>query len=266
MARFEKLQKLIGKLQNKLDSQSDAKTKAWNEKYLKGVISFRGLKTQPTRTCLNQWWKEEVEKETSVDEQKDLAFLLIEEKYSEDKLSGILILQEKIFPHLQKEDLVRLEKSFDKGHIYDWSTCDWVCIRVLQKFAENNPENTKHIASWRTAENLWRKRASCVAFVNLAKKGDNFFPGFTDLLLQVCGTVVQSKERFHQTGTGWLLRQISVIEPKAVSLFIETNYSYFSREGLRYALEKMSQKEKNRLSNYDQEQSNSVQTKKKRKM
>ena len=39
------------------------------------------------------------------------------------------------------------------------------------------------IGDWRTATTLWQRRASAVAFVNLAKKGDEAFAGFTGLVI-----------------------------------------------------------------------------------
>ncbi len=54
----------------------------------------------------------------------------------------------------------------------------------------------------------------------------------------MCNENVVSKERFLQTATGWLIRQISVGLPKEALNFVESNLKHFSREGLRYALEK----------------------------
>jgi 3-methyladenine DNA glycosylase AlkD len=98
------------------------------------------------------------------------------------------------------------------------------------------------------AGNLWQRRAAGVAFVNLAKDGDDNFPGFSDMLLEVCESTVRHPERFAQTGTGWVLRELGRAEPARVLAFIEANLAHFSSEGLRYATEKMPAETKARLS------------------
>jgi len=98
----------------------------------------------------------------------------------------------------------------------------------------------RRISEWRTADNLWRRRASGVAFVELAKNGDENFAGFTDILLQICESTVRHPERFSQTGTGWVLRELSIAEPQRVQDFVGAHVCEFSTEGLRYALGKLS--------------------------
>ncbi|MBE9033333.1 DNA alkylation repair protein [filamentous cyanobacterium LEGE 11480] len=103
------------------------------------------------------------------------------------------------------------------------------------------------IARWQNAENLWQRHASCIPFVSLAKSGDTNFPGFTDLMLEICQTVMQSPERFSQTAAGWLLRELWLAAPERVVASIEAQISQFSSEGLRYATEKMPRTEQLRL-------------------
>jgi len=57
--------------------------------------------------------------------------------------------------------------------------------------------------------------------------------------MEICGTCVQSEERFVQLGNGWVLREVGQHYLDEVVDFIKTNYKSFSREGLRYAIEKM---------------------------
>ena len=44
----------------RLDGLGDAKTKAWWEGYMKGVIPFRGIKMPVLRAELLPWWQERV--------------------------------------------------------------------------------------------------------------------------------------------------------------------------------------------------------------
>jgi 3-methyladenine DNA glycosylase AlkD len=164
--------------------------------------------------------------------------------HAEDKLAGILYLQEVLLPAGAidwRQDLPRFAALFGEGHIFEWNTCDWFCVKVLGPLAEREGEPcARAISAWRTAANLWQRRASGVAFVNLAPRGDKNFPGFTDMLLETCDATVRHPERFAQTGTGWVLRELSRAEPQRVSDFIEAHVGHFSAEGLRQAIGKLS--------------------------
>ena len=92
---------------------------------------------------------------------------------------------------------------------------------------------------WRDANNLWQRRAAGVAFISLAKHGDDNFPGFVEMMLETCAVTIYSAERFAQTGTGWVLRELSVADCDSVARFIEQHAALFSAEGMRYATEKM---------------------------
>lgn len=231
-------------LQDRLAGQADPKTKAWWELYLKGVIPFRGVKMADIRRELHGWIQDDKIAERFLpSEQKELALELIRDTYTEDKLAGILYFQEVLIPAGWVEwpvDLPRFADLFEDGFIYDWNTCDWFCVRVLGPLAKQERERcARAIAGWRTSANLWRRRAAGVAFVNLAGDGESNFPGFTTMLLDVCATTIRSQERFAQTGTGWVLREVWQAEPDRVTTFIEEHLDSFSSEGLRYATEKM---------------------------
>jgi 3-methyladenine DNA glycosylase AlkD len=83
---------------------------------------------------------------------------------------------------------------------------------------------------------VWQRRASVVAFANLASKGDQNFPGFTEMVLGSCSRLLGSQERFVQTGVGWVLRELSRSDEGRVIGFVEANLDRFSREALRNAI------------------------------
>lgn len=244
--------RLIGNLQDRLATRAEEKTRAWWERYLKGVIPFRGVKMAAIRAELHGWLRDEAITERLTPEaQKALALALIREEHTEDKLAGILFLQEVLIPGGQVEcqaDLPSLAALFQEGWIYDWNTCDWFCVRVLGPLAQRQgPDCARAIAAWREADILWQRRAAGVAFVNLAKDGEANFAGFTEMLLTVCAATVRDPARFAQTGTGWVLRELAVADQDRVVAFIEDNLAHFSAEGLRYATEKMATEIKDRL-------------------
>jgi 3-methyladenine DNA glycosylase AlkD len=231
----------VDRLQARLDEVASPKTKAWWESYLRQAISFRGVKMADIRAALHAWIKaERFADRLSLQEQVDLALSLFRESHAEDKIAGILYLQEVLLPVGAldwRTDLPRFARLLDEGYIADWNTCDWFCVKVLGPLAQREGEAcARAIAAWRHAEVLWRHRASGVAFVNLAKRGEDNFPGFTDMVLEVCATLVQREERFAQTGAGWILRELSLVEQERVIAFVEVHRDELSKEALDRAI------------------------------
>jgi len=241
----------IDSLQQRLEAKANPKTKAWWENYLKHVIPFRGVKMAGIRAALHNWLATEEIQAMPVEAQKALALDLIRQQHTEDKLAGMLFLQEVLLPAQAihwPNDVPRFAGLFEAGHIYDWNSCDWFCVRVLGPLAEQQGEAcARAIAGWQEADNLWQRRAAGVAFVNLAARGEENFAGFTGMLLDVCAATVAHRERFAQTGTGWVLRELWRAAPEQVVRFIETHLGQFTSEGLRYATEKMPPHLKTRL-------------------
>jgi 3-methyladenine DNA glycosylase AlkD len=231
---------LTDRLQTRLDTHATAATREWWTKYLRGAASFRGVKMGDIRTAVHAWFREErLGEHLSVGQQKDLALMLLEEDYTEDKLAGVLFLQEILLPASAldwRSDLPRFARLFDEGHIRDWSICDWFCVKVLGPLVEQQGEACARVISeWREANSVWQRRASVVAFVNLASEGDRNFPGFTEMVLDNCSHLLRSEERFEQTGVGWVLRELSRSDEGRVIKFVEANLGRFSREGLKNA-------------------------------
>lgn len=230
----------IAKLQRRLDLVADAKVKAWWERYLKRTIPFRGVRMASIRSSLHAWLMEEgANSPVAMEVEKALAFHLLRETFAEDKLAGILLLQEVLLPSGMvrwREDLPRFASLFQQGYIHEWNTCDWLCVKVLGPLAQLEGEPcARAISEWRMAEGLWQRRASGVAFVNLASAGEQNFIGFVDMLLDTCESTIRSSDRFAQTATGWVLRELSRAEPERVTEFISTHIRHFSRDALRRA-------------------------------
>jgi hypothetical protein len=86
-------------LQRRLDEVADPAVKDWWENYVKGSAPFRGVKMPLIRAALHKWHaEEEIAAELSLAQQKDLALALFREEQTEDKLAGILFLQEILLP------------------------------------------------------------------------------------------------------------------------------------------------------------------------
>lgn len=186
------------------------------------------------RAEVHQWHQEQIEGKLGLPEQLDLALALFEGTYTEEKLAGTLFLQEILMPASALDctrDIVRFAALFDEGLIYDWNVCDWFCVKVLGPLIEENGLACADLfARWRSAANLWRARASLVAFVPVA--GDSaYYPAVE----ASCAVLIGRPERFAKTAVGWILREISRYDEALVREVLDANIQDFSAESLKNA-------------------------------
>ncbi|HSH76954.1 MAG TPA: DNA alkylation repair protein [Herpetosiphonaceae bacterium] len=88
----------IAALQQQIERQARPETKAWWESYLKHAIPFRGVPMAGIRAELHAWLRDQALYDAAPSRQMDLALGLMCERYAEDKLAGILLLQEVLLP------------------------------------------------------------------------------------------------------------------------------------------------------------------------
>lgn len=235
---------LVADLQRQLDLRSSAKTKQWWERYLKGSSHFRGVPLPSVRSALTEWWhRHQVDTRTSAAMQRAIAVTLLRQPHTEDKLAGMVLIGEFLLPRGRidwRRELPSYGRLFTNGHLADWNSCDWFCVKVLGPMVRRfGKPCAAEIGRWRHSRVLWQQRASAVAFVNLAKEGEKNFPGFVPMVLRSCQRLVGNGERFAQTGAGWVLRELGRADEKAVLNFLRKNLSSLSREALMSATEKM---------------------------
>jgi 3-methyladenine DNA glycosylase AlkD len=212
-----------------LEAKADPRVKASMEKYFLGAIDFIGVQAPIMKSierALRPVWKT-----APVEERAAFALELLRAPFMEERQIALIVLGP-LVKKLPDALLDSIEEIFDE-HVRDWATCDGLCSQVLRPMLVR-PAARKRIKSFSRASNLWRQRASAVAFVNEARHGL-----YDDDIIEVCSRIVKNPERFVQLGCGWALRELSLVDRPRVLAFIDEHAQFFSREGLRYATEKM---------------------------
>lgn len=235
----------VADLKRRLGREATDKARAFWTRYLRGSAKFRGVTMAKVRACTHRWWTEHELGTHPATVGKRIALALIEQTMTEDKLAGIIVLHEILGDQLRSTDLPSFGRLFTRGHLADWNVVDWFSVKVLATLVDRAPGDTRTevahaIGQWRTADTVWQRRASCVAFAKIAMQGEGAFPGFCDLVFKICGTVVWSHQRFDQTAVGWVLRELSRAEPRRVETFFRRYALLMSKECARYAVAKLS--------------------------
>ena len=131
---------------------------------------------------------------------------------AEDKLIAILWLKKWLKAQSKNtgrldtasKALEMLEEVFRAGEIHDWSTTDWLCVRVLESIPEMVPELNERLMAWANAQSIWQRRSSLLAFKKSVKNG-RFHSEVEALITRL----LPSGERFIQTAIGWVLSDAS---------------------------------------------------------
>jgi 3-methyladenine DNA glycosylase AlkD len=220
---------MINEIQLKLQKIADEKTRISAENYLKGSV-MRGIKS-PKILEVYKKFKIKIQK-LNKNEIISLSINLLKSKYFEDKRFGIQILSDNI-KILDKKFIESLFDYFDV-YIKEWATCDVLSSKVISKLILKDNSIINIMIVWSNSNKFWAKRASIISFVNLVKKGN-----YDNVIIEICQNLIINDFRFIQLGVGWCLRNLSIKNLDLVINFIKKNYEYFSREGLRYTVEKM---------------------------
>ena len=221
---------LIADLQRRLDAVADPQTKAWFENYLKHAIRYRGVKTPQVTRLVAEWSREHDLKQHPVETQLALTKSLLLQTHAEDKFAGTLYIQKHLLRRAEADALLKTaEDLFSRGAFCDWSTTDWFCIRVLGPvIVRHGCSAAKHIAGWRNAEDIWQRRASTVPF-RAVVHDEAYHP----LIESVVAALVNQKERFIQTGIGWVISDLSKSFPHLAEAMVERHFDDLSTEVIR---------------------------------
>jgi 3-methyladenine DNA glycosylase AlkD len=194
------------------------------------------------RSCMHRWCSDHDLADHPAVVGKRIAIALIEQPMTEDKLAGILMLQEVFGDQLRAADVSAFARLFARGHLADATIVDWFALKVLATLLDRAPgraDTARQLAQWRSADTTWQRRAACLAFTRLAGQGDAALPGLGELACTICATVVWSHERFDQTAVAVLLRELSRADPARVEQFVLRHALLMSKETVRAAVAKL---------------------------
>ena len=238
---------LLQRLRAALIAAGDPAVAAGKTAYFKGVARMHGVKSPRVDALFAEHVRSSLPA-GGRDLVLELSGALLRSEWHEEKHAGVLVL------HSQRRELLSTAADAlgivahvglaldDGGGANDWATCDDLCGRVLRPAIEVHVDAVAPVLhAWAAAPGTWRRRASAVAFVCVLRRGDRLRVG--DGVLAAAAVALQSGERFVQLGVGWALRELAASGAPGreddVAAFLVRHAALVSREGLRYATEKM---------------------------
>lgn len=177
---------------------------------------------------------------------KDLNFndinKLLKSKYHEERAVALTILINLYSSkNSNKKEILDIYMN-NLDSVNNWDLVDTTCYKILGDYLYNyNNKDYTILKDFAKTNNLWKKRISIVSTMTFIKN-NNFVP-----TLKIAKILLKDKNDLIQKATGWLLREIDKKDNKVLMEFLIDNIQDISNTTLRYATEKFSQNDLNKI-------------------
>ncbi|PIR46708.1 MAG: hypothetical protein COV07_02825, partial [Candidatus Vogelbacteria bacterium CG10_big_fil_rev_8_21_14_0_10_45_14] len=209
-----KVNNLRGEIQKVLRSKADKK-RADRDKVYHKYDGWRSLGIMaPIYRKIEQSFGDDL-KALSKKEALALAKEIALSPYEEEKFMSVYVILQKI-ENIKPSDFKKLDYII--SNLQSWSTIDEFSGRVMQELLKMYPKDTeKCLRKWNKNKNMWKRRASVVAFTRRAGESGKY----TKLGLFLCDNLKHATEDMVQKGVGWALKDMMRGDKKAVLAFVK---------------------------------------------
>lgn len=140
------------------------------------------------------------------------------------------------------ESEFKLFESWVDRFVTNWAHCDGVGTKLLAASIANEPTLAARLIPWTDSKNRWKRRAAAISLVPAARRGRH-----TDEILRIAQRLIADPDEMVQKGVGWVLKETYPPKPQDTMKFLMEEKSRASRLLLRYAAEKMTAADKQKV-------------------
>jgi len=220
------MQKYLGPLIKSFKDNADPITAEPMAKYMKNLFPYLGIKTPIRKELFKDFIKEYGLPELSEIKQITLELWDLPEREFQYAAIGLL----RRFVKKWDEDFINLFEQLIVNKSW-WDSVDgiasWLVGDHFKRFPQQRDE---YIKRWMKSNNMWLQR-TCILF-------QLHYKDATDVMLLggIIMSLNTSKEFFIQKAIGWILREYSKTDAKAVINFVENNElaNLSKREALKW--------------------------------
>jgi 3-methyladenine DNA glycosylase AlkD len=225
-----------------LQAAADERAAAQARVYFKGheEVHFFGV-ASPTLRQIERALYQQVKGGWTVAEAVACCELLLKDKRQEARAIGMLLLA-RFHKTFERDLLDQLETWLAKDYCNNWALVDTLAPAVIAPLLRRFPEVLPRVADWTQAKNLWLRRASLVALIPLARKGEHL-----DIAYANAERLFGDSEDLIHKATGWLLREAGKADQPRLKAFLLQHGVHLPRTALRYAIERFPASERQQL-------------------
>lgn len=188
---------IVRQLRKRGDAEIASKEIA-KAKYFGISVKSYGIRKEEETELINSYL--ESLKQLCLEERFELAKSFHTSGFSEEVNFGDTILK------LSLKEITPVHFGFlDEigDYLSNWAETDWFCGEIMKLLLIKYPKETLNLLrGWNSSKNLWKRRASVVAFTR--KIGES--GKFTDEALELCDNLIWDKEDYVRKGVGWALK------------------------------------------------------------
>ena len=192
---------------------------------------FLGVKVPETRAVAREY------KNASWETIRELS----KSEYHEDRLCAVVILSnqyEKAKDPASRNDLFEKYLSlYDSGCINSWDLVDVSANRFGRELVAD-PKAIEFLIKRTKSKNLWIQRSAVILTFPMIAQFD-MAP-----TLSICEELLDHPHDLIHKAVGWSLREVGKKDLRALRDFLEQHAATMPRTALRYAIEKLSEKER----------------------
>ncbi len=171
---------------------------------------------------------------------KDIETLLAS-KIHEFRLIGLLILVDQYEKASRREDKKRIVDFYlahaDRAN--NWDLVDLSVYKILGDFLLAEKEALKVLKRLAGSNNLWERRMAMVSTYAFIKKGQ------AEKTIRIAEKLMKDEHDLMHKAVGWMLREMGKrIDKKILIDFLDQHYRQLPRTALRYAIERLSPRER----------------------
>jgi 3-methyladenine DNA glycosylase AlkD len=124
-------------------------------------------------------------------------------------------------------------KAWLAKHCTDWASTDSLCGEVIGPLLVSHRKLVAELRAWRTSRHLYVRRASAVALIPLARKGEALADAYAAAL-----ALGAEDHHLLQKAAGWLLREAGKTDMPRLDRFLLEHGKGLSRTTVSYATER----------------------------
>lgn len=224
---------IIKNIRRDLKTNSDPKTRVSGQNFFKEKIKLYGVKTAVVGKIAKESFA------LLKGSGKTRVYGLCEELWRSGYMEeSFIACNWSYYLHKQYEpkDLKVFEKWIDR-YVGNWASCDTLCNHTVGTFLEMYPVYLPELKIWARSNNRWMRRAAAVSLIVPARKGK-----FLKEIFVLADILLLDTDDLVQKGYGWMLKVASQAHQKEVFDYVMRYKEKMPRTALRYAIEKMPDK------------------------
>ncbi|MCK9578680.1 DNA alkylation repair protein [bacterium] len=164
---------------------------------------------------------------------------LLNSKFHEVRFAGLVILVKKFEKSItnEKEIIVNFYLKNISHNINNWDLVDLSCPQIIGRYIFEKKENSI-LLKLAQSSNLWERRVAIVSNLYAIRKSD-----FNNTLL-IAEILLYDTHDLINKAVGWMLREVGKKDIETEKEFLKKYFKDMPRVSLRYAIERMDNKEK----------------------